>query len=193
MYVLGIPHVMDKRITWNDDDDDDVIVVLDLDSRLEANMVKLAKVKVKSKLTHLRMMCARKGSKAFGKKLNVLRIRYRARIDVEPPREGIGNGLIPMGRKPSFLREKVKEIGSNTIKDDIESKRDINMRLIERRIAWNDDNDEIDVLGLDSRFEAKLVKLAKVNVKSKLTHLSASKGSKEFCKRLNVEARNRYK
>ncbi|GJV47601.1 hypothetical protein Tco_1437813, partial [Tanacetum coccineum] len=39
------------------------------------------------------------------------------------------------------------------------------------RIAWNDDNDEIDVIGLDSRFEAKLVKLAKVNVKSKLTHL----------------------
>ncbi|GJV71694.1 hypothetical protein Tco_1491689 [Tanacetum coccineum] len=29
------------------------------------------------------------------------------------------------------------------------------------RIAWNDDDDVIDVLGLDSRLEANLVKLAK--------------------------------
>ncbi|GJR77944.1 hypothetical protein Tco_0090309 [Tanacetum coccineum] len=73
MYNYGL-----GRIAWNDDDD--VIDVLGLDSRLEANLVKLANVKVKSKLTHLRyvMICARKGSKAFGKKLNVeARNRYK--------------------------------------------------------------------------------------------------------------------
>ncbi|GJZ64724.1 hypothetical protein Tco_0621145 [Tanacetum coccineum] len=47
------------------------------------------------------------------------------------------------------------------------------------RISWNDD--VIDVLGLDSRLEANLVKLAKVKVKSKLTHLSKRDDPVTYC------------
>ncbi|GJW43685.1 hypothetical protein Tco_0072484 [Tanacetum coccineum] len=42
-------------------------------------------------------------------------------------------GEFPTGRKPSFLREKIKEIGSKTIKDGIINKGVINMRLMERK------------------------------------------------------------
>ncbi|GJW92398.1 hypothetical protein Tco_0169951 [Tanacetum coccineum] len=72
-----------------------------------------------------------------------------------------------------------------------------------RRIAWNDDDDDvIYVLGLDSRkvwlirldknrLEANLVKLSKVKVKSKLTHLSVLAQSRESNRRAVRQAKSR--